>query len=1118
MKFALNCSTLLHATILLVACVIPLKATTQTLSECQKRLSSSFTASQKQQLCAETTHNDIGPAMCAAAAKQLLNMNFDNTLQLCLGAESAAPAQCMSKMNKNQRAKNGISLCKGAKSTLPGTCYNEISGYPGTKNQVKPELLEDFCLSLEDEAPLLCIRAVKDTSLMPVTQAIEVCAVSVGSAGVERKNAGTRNVGNTFARAHEFFLSLIGMKRNKRGNTHSDAAVANCIQAMKDEVKPSFGVIAMEVLRFCVNSNPSVYDFFLPRQHPSSVVSPPATCFQLSEQLKQSANSGNNAFNPKQRLGLCSNAYVADGPINCTAHILSHASLSSEIKAPEVVSLCQGARSAGPAECFLESKGLGATTERVNLCNGAEGAGPARCYRRSMNTFRADVGNRTFLCTGADAEDPAICAVAAPNYLAMTEKVELCTHAPPFRAQEGVKCLSAVESASKRFRHAPKKGLGYFRDDLWDARDQQSRALLIAMCSFSFSQTPLASAECFKSAPNSLAHDDAARMCTNISSTDVIEHMQLCYRLLPKDWRVFDVTPAPTTTTTAHEQQQQQQEEDDREAAALLCGQSDSRTQVEAALKCAAEASRLAFPKLSRLELAPLCGLETSQGTVLKCLQQVSKISPASPGAYLLTPEVIVATCMLSGRPATATTTASTSSEKRDTRSSGSGSSRSAGTDTGSSRGSGSTGGTASGGSHMTLLPAQCLSNLVAASTSRLVYDASVPPYLCALKEPMPVVKCLENLHKKMIAIEDVDFCANTKQEVKTMRVKRIHTQENGIDIIAGQRFSLWLELLDQFGRAFEDPLQEYMFSASLNSNNPQGATLWGLRSNYSTAGVLQLDYLVISQPGPVELKISVRDSSSSSGGSMETASSVSSSVLVKLVEVFHLNVQEDPVIANAAPCIYVLKDSMCPADTLGSDWDADFPRVRSYSSGTKNNNYLRNIVCAGEALSAWHVDSHLNADGSLWIDFRMGVDSIWTGVGMPRMEQSPEERLGLFSEEGVVSGFKSNVRTDMDSSSSSSSNGDSSNSTSNSRSGRAIDKKKAARAAQKAIRRAYYRKSLQWHPDRWAGLPMYALAVQGAFELITEAYQRLTGEGEGEEEGDSSTSGSTSTSTSKHQ
>jgi hypothetical protein len=92
-------------------------------------------------------------------------------------------------------------------------------------------------------------------------------------------------------------------------------------------------------------------------------------------------------------------------------------------------------------------------------------------------------------------------------------------------------------------------------------------------------------------------------------------------------------------------------------------------------------------------------------------------------------------------------------------------------------------------------------------------------------------------------------------------------------------------------------------------------------------------------------------------------------------------------------------------------------------------------------------------------------------------------ERLGLFaSDEGVKA---------VDAS------GEVKNSSIKSGKGGRSDKKRE-RAAQKEIRRAYYRKSLQWHPDRWAGLGMYALGVQGAFELINEAYNALTGTGAG--------------------
>jgi hypothetical protein len=44
-----------------------------------------------------------------------------------------------------------------------------------------------------------------------------------------------------------------------------------------------------------------------------------------------------------------------------------------------------------------------------------------------------------------------------------------------------------------------------------------------------------------------------------------------------------------------------------------------------------------------------------------------------------------------------------------------------------------------------------------------------------------------------------------------------------------------------------------------------------------------------------------------------------------------------------------------------------------------------------------------------------------------------------------------------------------------------------------KDIRRAYYRKSLQWHPDRWAGVGSYQVAVSGAFLLVHESYEALS-------------------------
>jgi len=45
-----------------------------------------------------------------------------------------------------------------------------------------------------------------------------------------------------------------------------------------------------------------------------------------------------------------------------------------------------------------------------------------------------------------------------------------------------------------------------------------------------------------------------------------------------------------------------------------------------------------------------------------------------------------------------------------------------------------------------------------------------------------------------------------------------------------------------------------------------------------------------------------------------------------------------------------------------------------------------------------------------------------------------------------------------------------------------------------KELKRAYYRASLQWHPDKWQTMHnMYLLPVTSIFELISEAYTQLS-------------------------
>ena len=107
-------------------------------------------------------------------------------------------------------------------------------------------------------------------------------------------------------------------------------------------------------------------------------------------------------------------------------------------------------------------------------------------------------------------------------------------------------------------------------------------------------------------------------------------------------------------------------------------------------------------------------------------------------------------------------------------------------------------------------------------------------------------------------------------------------------------------------------------------------------------------------------------------------------------------------------------------------------------------------------------------ADGSLHVEYRRGLDAIWTGIGLPRYEMSPEQKLGLVLPSELVEQYHAWETK-----------------------GGSVQPSALNKALTRLIKRAYYRASLQWHPDRWssAELEQYKPIVQGIFQQITEAY-----------------------------
>lgn len=103
-------------------------------------------------------------------------------------------------------------------------------------------------------------------------------------------------------------------------------------------MKPSFGVTASDILKFCIESNPKAYyehtlssDGSDARDDVNVATSAPAECYLQAALVMQSSPTGGvnsdgiggaPLLTPKQRLTLCANAHTALGPINCTTSAL----------------------------------------------------------------------------------------------------------------------------------------------------------------------------------------------------------------------------------------------------------------------------------------------------------------------------------------------------------------------------------------------------------------------------------------------------------------------------------------------------------------------------------------------------------------------------------------------------------------------------------------------------------------------------------------------------------------------------------------------------------------------------------------------------------------------------
>ena len=254
---------------------------------------------------------------------------------------------------------------------------------------------------------------------------------------------------------------------------------------------------------------------------------------------------------------------------------------------------------------------------------------------------------------------------------------------------------------------------------------------------------------------------------------------------------------------------------------------------------------------------------------------------------------------------------------------------------------------------------------------------------------------------------------------------------------------------------------------------NDAGAALFGTRTNTSEGGKINFGHLMVSQPGPIQLKITTKRTDVPPADSPLESVPSSRTLLFK----FLVSVSNSPEMEISNHCLFIFEAIQSPFGLTQAEVNAwNDVSMTTVVGRVPSARLLETLSCLPVFFS-WGVRVYISplvsaTSGTIIeVQYRAGIEAVWTGHGMPRVEMTSYERLGI----PVGS-------TDF-----------------------------------KQIRSAYHEKSLKWHPDRWSSIlksvanagrggdafvmatgdeggaaALYKLAVQEAFELVAEAYEDL--------------------------
>ena len=309
--------------------------------------------------------------------------------------------------------------------------------------------------------------------------------------------------------------------------------------------------------------------------------------------------------------------------------------------------------------------------------------------------------------------------------------------------------------------------------------------------------------------------------------------------------------------------------------------------------------------------------------------------------------------------------------------------------------------------------------------------------------------RCVNSISvaRRTISATEIAECISAIPQPSGLHITNLGYEDEVLFVDRPMRATL--EVRDQWGGPIASD-SSTVVRASVALRGSGGAYVNAIgRFNTSSGGLVHFSQISFSGAGSLTLQFSI------DGGDGANTPLAAARVIVAETE--------HSVIARR--CGRIFRQLACPPGAEGERTDD--------GTGTRYGPVHTEAVSmvSGGTAAAWQVltcqrlleengvhviylpggTSSLNA----WLWYHPGIEALETGAGLPSRRQPAWETLGV---------------------------------------GRGADARE--------VRRAYYRQSLLWHPDRWVRHAMHSARAQEVFETVSEAYAWMVNEGSNDQRG----------------